>query len=271
MEPTAIENNGTIAPSGTSGSPWYSSLPPELASQDTIKQIPDVPTLAKSYLDAQKEIGGRVRFPGKDAKPEERSAFTSKLREGGYLPVVPEKPDAYQINRPQEGPWNDNWEKAAREVFHKMGYTQEQAAAAVSLHEQMVAETIKAGKELEAANLEALKKQWGADYDTNAEFASRAGALIFGSAEEAARHSGNSDPKWLNALVEVGKRLEGANGFAPAGSQGAGNGDAAKEMTDIIRNPQNPKYKLYWAGDQETVKYVNGLRDQAWPGETQIS
>jgi hypothetical protein len=46
--------------------------------------------------------------------------------------------------------------------------------------------------------------------------------------------------------------------------------DDEKAANDIITNKENPKYKLFWAGNQAVVDEVNRLYQRAKPGETTI-
>jgi len=56
----------------TSGNGWIASLPTELQSEKSLQSFKDLPALAKSYVEAQKMIGGSIRLPKPDAPPEER-------------------------------------------------------------------------------------------------------------------------------------------------------------------------------------------------------
>ena len=46
---------------------WHSGLSDEYRGNESLSQIPDLNTLAKSYLDAQQYAGGSIRIPGEDA------------------------------------------------------------------------------------------------------------------------------------------------------------------------------------------------------------
>ncbi len=58
---------------------WHSGLSEEYRGNESLSQIPDLNTLAKSYLDAQQYAGGSIRIPGEDASTDDWTAFNSKL------------------------------------------------------------------------------------------------------------------------------------------------------------------------------------------------
>jgi hypothetical protein len=45
----------------------------------------------------EKKLGSVFALPGKDAKPEERSAAITKLQQAGLMPTPPESPDKYEF------------------------------------------------------------------------------------------------------------------------------------------------------------------------------
>lgn len=274
-------DNSTTSPSNTTET-WHSQLPADLTYEHNgkaipvreaaaIKNMPDLGTLAKSYLDAQSEIGRRVRIPAKDAKAQEVASFMQRLGQAGFLPAVPEAPDSYEIDQPEYLPagvsWNDEWVKQARDVFHKNRFTQEQVRAAIELHQQLVGSMASTHKASFESGMEALKKDWGSDFSANAELATRAGHFIFGKDQESQeffdRTGINNDPRFLKIMALIGKHLEGDDGFLAAGRQSAPEPD--DEAQDIMRNPRNPKHDLWKRGDPRTIEYIRELFAKKYP------
>ena len=67
----------------------------------------------------------------------------------------------------------------------------------------------------------------------------------------------------------AGLLMQESNGLT--GDEFKGAPDSAEvEANDIIKNKENPKYKLFWSGDQATVSYVNNLFAKARPGEQSV-
>ncbi|HEY1268821.1 MAG TPA: hypothetical protein VGH16_16315 [Candidatus Binatia bacterium] len=274
-------DNSTTSASNTTET-WHSQLPADLTYEHNgkaipvreaaaIKNMPDLGTLAKSYLDAQSEIGRRVRIPAKDAKAQEVASFMQRLGQAGFLPAVPEAPDSYEIDQPEYLPagvsWNDEWVKQARDVFHKNRFTQEQVRAAIELHQQLVGSMASTYKASFESGMEALKKDWGSDFSANAELATRAGHFIFGKDQESQeffdRTGINNDPRFLKIMALIGKHLEGDDGFLAAGRQSAPEPD--DEAQDIMRNPRNPKHDLWKRGDPRTIEYIRELFAKKYP------
>jgi hypothetical protein len=113
--------------------------------------------------------GRSVALPGKDAKPEDWEAFHSKFR--------PEKPDAYEMRRegwPDGAPYNEDFEKGAREQFHKLGLTTEQGK---NLYNWYIDQNKAAFETLEHRydqGQQDLRSKWGAGYDREFGVAQRA-------------------------------------------------------------------------------------------------
>jgi hypothetical protein len=72
---------------------WKASLPEDLRKEKSLEAIQDVSSLAKSYVDAEKIVGGSIRIPKEGADQKEWDAFYSKLGR-------PESPEKYEVKRP---------------------------------------------------------------------------------------------------------------------------------------------------------------------------
>lgn len=58
---------------------WHEGLSDEYRGNESLANIPDIDTLAKSYLDAQSYMGGSIRIPSDDAGEDDWSSFNQKL------------------------------------------------------------------------------------------------------------------------------------------------------------------------------------------------
>src|SRR3990167_6512665 len=72
---------------------WREGLPEELRAEPSFKDVPDVPTLAKRFIDTKKMVGGSLKVPKDGAPPEEVNAFYTALG-------VPAAPDKYTARPP---------------------------------------------------------------------------------------------------------------------------------------------------------------------------
>ncbi|MBK9446189.1 MAG: hypothetical protein IPO00_08875 [Betaproteobacteria bacterium] len=60
---------------------WKSGLPEELRTAPALRDVQDVASLAKSFVETKAFVGSSLRPPGPDATPEARTDFIHKLRE----------------------------------------------------------------------------------------------------------------------------------------------------------------------------------------------
>ncbi len=103
---------------------WRAALPDDLRDNQSLQTIPDVPALAKSYVNAQSMIGAdKIAIPGNWATEDDWSVVYDKLGR-------PESPDQYdlQVNNLPEGQEADaDLMKWYAETVHNVGLTPNQA------------------------------------------------------------------------------------------------------------------------------------------------
>lgn len=115
-------------------------------------------------------------MPGKDATPEEWSAFYNQLGR-------PETPDAYELPVPEGDP--GEFVKDVAPMLHKAGLTSEQAktlagewnaymAAQNEAAAKAQADQVAAAAARNLAESQALQNEWGANHEANMELARRA-------------------------------------------------------------------------------------------------
>jgi hypothetical protein len=290
FDPAVEGAGGGGNPAGGSEQPWYSTHIPAEATYDqggkavpirdldAIKQVKDIPTLAKSYLDSQSEIGRRVRIPGKEAKEEERRAFANKLTETGFLPALPEGPDKYEIAKPEhlaDGVfWNDELAGKAKQFFHDSKMTQEQAAKATAFFGEAIAGMAQVLKVSADEAKATLQKEWGGEFEDNMKLVGRAADFIFAknpTALEKFNASGLlNDPDIARTFHLVAKHLEPADGFQPSGSDGsAGADDPQAEAERIMRDPKHPEHEAWKNGDPKVIEKIRGLFMKKYPEQQQ--
>src|SRR5947209_3505681 len=118
---TQVVSGDTTVPVKT----WRDNLPAEFKGEKSLESLKDIPSLAKSYIESQKMIGGSIRVP--DAKDEKRGEkMTEIYRKLG----VPEKSDDYKLQAPiiAKGiEMTDTEVKSFAEAAHKANISPEQA------------------------------------------------------------------------------------------------------------------------------------------------
>lgn len=253
----------TVTPPAT----WHAQLPDTLTYEDggkavplrehpAIKETADVPTLAKRFFDAHSEMGKRVRMPGKDAKPEEITAFKQKLSESGLIEGPPASPDKYNITKPEKLPdgvaWNDELAGNFKKTAHALGLTQKQAEGLLAFHAETLGSMGAVIKTSMAEGINALKAEWGNDYAAKTELAGRAGVAIFKDNPEALalfESSGlNNHPGFVKIMAKVGELLQEDGTTIPKTSAPAMD-EEEKAIGSIMSGTDAENYKKWKAGD----------------------
>lgn len=220
---------------------WKSGLPEELKTAPALKDVKDVASLAKAFIDTKALVGGSLRPPGPDAKPEDRLEFVQKLREKvPELVLIPEGDDeaaklaretAWQrLGRPKEAkeyvaPKDVELPEQTLEALQKEaldeGLTKSQFAARAKRAAEALVTAAHARKEATAA----LKRDLGAAFDERtAAAASLAAKLGFPAETVADLKAGTVAPNVFHAFDKVAK---GFGETREVGGQG-GNGGSGK-------------------------------------------
>lgn len=155
----------------------------EVANSDFVKTHKDLPTFAKSALEAHKFAGASLRIPSEHASEEDREAFRTKLRERvptlvEYDPAkpesvtslrramgMPEEASGYQAPAVDVGefapPAYDEQVAFFREVAHRNGLTADQFQGVLKPMVERTAQARQAMAQERAGEMDALKKEWG--------------------------------------------------------------------------------------------------------------
>lgn len=277
---------GTPPGSGAQGNlptDWRASLPEDLRSEKVFEAIKGKdwseagPTLAKSYVAAQRMVGAeKLVLPGEKATPEELAAFYTKLGR-------PETPDKYSYQLP-EGVKPEQLNKAVLDGWlkelHEAGVPAKQADRIVSKYlkdeltarnqqEQMRAKTT---QEWELQ----LKQDLGAKYDENVnyakwalkEFGDKEGNLIKMLDETKL----GSHPAIVKFFAQVGARMADDKARGGGGGprfDGAVSTPAEAQAALNAFNNNEEKQKALWdprhARHDEIVKEREHLFKTAFP------
>jgi hypothetical protein len=171
---SVIENKSTetdftklINPDGSFKDEFYSSLPDDLGSHSSIKQIKNIVDLNKSYVNTKGLVGKKLEefWTSKD------ESIAAKRRE---IMGVPGNAEGYEIDVP-ELPENVPYSKEAlnefKELASKISLSKEQAKALAEWDTQRaISATEGISKQIESQMQEAessLRKDWGNKYEYN--------------------------------------------------------------------------------------------------------
>ena len=99
---------------------WMEQLDSSLKGNKELSQYQKLNDLGKAYIDLKGKTEGTVRVPGEKATPEETAAFRKAVG-------VPEKPEGYEVVRPEKMPEGMQYYEALEGSFkhaaHALGLT----------------------------------------------------------------------------------------------------------------------------------------------------
>jgi len=219
--------------------------------------IKDLTSLIKSHIDTKAHVGADkndiIKLPkvGDDGKRDLSEVYKALGR--------PEKPEDYKL---AEG----DTSKFFAERMHKRGITAEQAKGLeADWAEYIDAENKKAVEALateRATQVEALKTEWGGDFETNKAIAEHALAKFgnkIGFTVDTLNELG--DKMGVNNVVklfyEIGKEMGGVKKLTSYQSGSETKETAAHKLAEMEKNPE--VYKKIKAGDAATMAEWNRL------------
>ena len=162
VAPSVIMNADTSETTATDS--WRDQLPDDLRDHQSLQNISDVGTLAKTMIHAQSMVGAeKIPIPGKWATDEDWDQVYGKLGR-------PDDATGYELDF-GEAEINEDFVNGFSDVAHKAGLSDRQAQALAGWYMEQMPEAIDpevAGQNVEAAKLEAeadLRKEYGNAFD----------------------------------------------------------------------------------------------------------
>lgn len=253
------DNTDALPDSPTPKENWRDALPDDLKKVETLakfvgKDATEVlPVLAKSYVELEK-----MKFPGKDAKPEELNAFYDKIGR-------PKTPKEYSIERPETLPpgveWDEKLEEGFRTAAHKAGLNNIQAQQLLQWYNEEYMGEVADAYWTPEKGMAALEQVWQTDAELKKQL-TRVNRLTHEFADEKFRdlldQSGmGNHPEMLAFLARVAEKLvveDTQPGRGP--QQGGMTHDEARAEIAKIRNDRNHPYHR---GDREATAYMQKL------------
>lgn len=203
---------GGAGTGGTGGAaPWYSSLPAELQTEASIRTVPDVTTLARNYINAQKLVGAdKVVLPPKNATPQQLNEFFDRIgrpktADSYTLPSDFKMADGLKIEEPVM--------KAIKEQFHTLGLTDKQGNELLKYYMAGVntdyTKVMEAQKTAAVEATQKLQTEWGANYEANLDIAKAVVRKFGGEAflDEITRSGIGNNTELIKLLHNAGKMM----------------------------------------------------------------
>ena len=236
---------------------WLAQVPEDIRSEAMLQTIPDVPTLAKNYVNAQRLVGqDRIPAPQPTWGDKEWGDFYTKAGR-------PEKPDGYKFPEDiklEEGLKFDDAKIAkAREFFHKEGFNPKQAASAMRFYAESLNEGVRGTRASEEASVaeatNKLRVEYGDRFGENVDIA-KSVIREHGSPElvEFLNNSRLGDnPHLIRMLVKLGRgmsedtaRGEGTNRLIKDSTAARAEVDKLsgdKEFQQALNSREHPGHK----------------------------
>lgn len=299
IEAASATNATTVSETSTATTDWRSSLPEDLKGEKSLESIKDVGSLAKSFINSQKMLGGRIPIPSKDASDEVKKEFYEKITAMPNVVKLPDSQDLkdpkvaeefnkvydklgrpkdatkYKLDVPKDAPIDKNYLDIMKKAAYGAGLSQNQfkALADVELEiNKKMAAAISAHKE---NSREFLKKEWGNTYEQNKAACNGVMNKFAEKYPDAVKDlwegpAGNN-PVVLLMAAELGRIYQeqgtiaissGVNGSSTSPEQ------AKEHISEIMSNKQHPYHDARSPGHAEAVAKVQKLYLDAFPNYT---
>ena len=169
-EQNGFDVSTMVGEDGSFTDQFHSSLPGVLGEGfenfDGFKKYKSLPDLLKGAAHASKKLGekteGMVKVPGENATPEEIAAYRKAMG-------VPDKPDAYEIKRPEGKEYDVEGEKAFKALAHEHGLTGPQLQAIFEFYDKYEEGIVTKMAEQQVKEHELAEKAFTEKYGTDAE------------------------------------------------------------------------------------------------------
>ncbi|MES0344008.1 MAG: hypothetical protein ABUK16_07815 [Anaerolineales bacterium] len=263
---------------------WRDNLPEEIRSHKTLKDVADVGSLAKQFIDAQSAMGTSIRIPGPEAGAEALTNFHAKLAEKvpGLIPTPdPDNSDQMsalynRMGRPSEalGYEHPDGVDATQmgdfaALAHTLGLTKTQ-------YKGMLSELVKHTTDRNDAStadfdqgIRTLKQEWGITYEDNLQLVQSVMKGTGAPKEFMEMAASNKLPaaslKWLHS---IGKQLgsEGINFQKDESSTRLAPAEAKARSAEIMADEGGPYWNAAHPQHKEYVQRVVDLNRAAAAG-----
>ncbi len=275
------EDKGDNQGGGYDMSDWRQKLDGDLQAAPALKDVKDVNSLAKQFVDLQQHIGRSIRIPGEDASPEAKQAFyqdiitktpdlmvkpnmeDEKAMEAYYKSIGrPEESNAYELPEVEGMELEGDRITFLKSVAHKAGMTKKQFKG-------MMAEVLEADKNNMVTykgqiqeSRDVLKREWGEAFEGR-EQAVLTAAKNSNAPDEIVKVIEKGDMrgeslKWLYGLMSA--TAEGNNFANQHGATRTSPAEAEAEINEIMGDKKGPYWDSAHPAHKNTVDKVINLQ-----------
>lgn len=242
---------------------WFAGLPAELAGEKSLQAFKgkSVGDFAKSFVEAQKIIGGSIRLPKADATPEDKAKTLVDI----YTKLGrPESADKYIVNLPKinDGALlSDEHTKEFYGVAHKLGLNSEQLQGIMDWYGGYLNGLTPNYEALKKEGYEALKAEYGKDVDAKLGAAQRVLSVVGGKElVDAVDSTGiGNHPAFIKLLAKFGE-LAAEKGIVSGQQSGPmSKSDVQAEIDKLRNDPKSPYNDERHKEHAEAVKRMQEL------------
>lgn len=248
---------------------WKLSLPSEYQDNSTLSKFKDVGSLAKSYIELERNMGSTARMPNFDSTdPKELEPFYKKWGR-------PDKADEYKYPDEvlKEYPLEEQFKPKLTAFAHELGLNQKQFDKMIRWGAQESKGIFDAEKQQKQQALEALRNKWGFSAERNMERARKTVAALCGYKPDhpfvkwVEDHGYDNDPVFLESFLEFSKQLGEDNFVAEEVKKEASDRDSAqKRINEIYADPKGPYFNPNDPRHKDALEEVSKLFGVLNPG-----
>lgn len=260
---------------------WRSQIPEDLRESSALKDVNDLPSLAKQFVDQQAYLGNSLRIPGEDASEDAVAEFERKLSEKvpGLVKIdyddpetfnklanrfgAPEDPSKYQFPQFEDLP--DGMEESPlaetlREVAGEVKLTQKQFEAIAKGFTEKELQKAQEYSENHSASYTSLKNEWGDAFDEKKSSAVAAAKATKAPEQMIEAMENDRVPaevmKWMSSVAnQLGEEFIVNDGNRGGGPRKLTPAEAQMKLDEIMENREHP----YFTGTRGTPEHARAI------------
>jgi hypothetical protein len=261
----SMGGGSTPPPDAPPAAPAETFTPPEWAKGLTVEHdilkapmfssVKTMDDVVKGYYHAQKMVGAdKVVVPTKASTPEQWKEYYTKIG-------LPNTVEDYKVELPATLN-NPDFTKNLVAKAHEMNVLPEQLSSIVAemekYNEQIIADYDASQLQEQAATADALKKEWGADFQRNLASAQRV-IKHFGGDEmlnQVLESPLANDGSFLRLMASISSKLTKEDTFSSdiVSTFGTSSADAKKKINEIYANPNHAYFDSNSAKHRDAVE-----------------
>jgi hypothetical protein len=238
---------------------WKTALEESIVNHPSMTNIPDVPTLAKNYVNQQELIGRKGIILPKENDDNDLNRFYNQLGR----PEDPTKYDTNNIVLPEDMKSYLKPEsiESFKTLAHKYGLTQKQFEGIAKEKTAMEINSVKSifaeAEKIKTEGINQLMNEWGSNY--NSKVTQAKDAMIASGIDPQEAEKMISDPKLIKSFSKIGEliggdSLRGAN----SGPKQMSIDDIKTEISSMIDDKESP---LHDGGHRDHKAYLSRLHE----------